>query len=188
MCCFKFLREKEMSLSDVTSGKDLPNDFNVVIEIPADSDPIKYEVDKETGVLCVDRFVGTGMRYPVNYGYIPQTIADDGDPVDVCVITPFPILAGAVIRCRPICVLEMEDEGGVDWKVLAVPVTKLCQRYADWKSVDDVPAEQLNQIRHFFEHYKDLEAGKWVKLKDWKSVEEAGKMILAGKAAYEAKA
>ena len=114
-----------MDMSKISAGKDLPHDFNVVIEIPAQSDPVKYEVDKESGALLVDRFIGTSMRYPANYGFIPQTLGDDGDPVDVCVITPFPLLAGSVIRCRPLGMLLMEDESGGDMKMLAVPVQKL---------------------------------------------------------------
>ena len=118
-----------MDMSKISAGKDLPHDFNVVIEIPAQSDPVKYEVDKESGALLVDRFIGTSMRYPANYGFIPQTLGDDGDPVDVCVITPFPLLAGSVIRCRPLGMLLMEDESGGDMKMLAVPVQKLTPRY-----------------------------------------------------------
>ena len=174
-----------MGLARVTAGRDLPRDFNVIVEIPANSDPIKYEVDKESGALFVDRFVGTAMHYPCNYGYIPQTIAADGDPVDVCVLTPFPLMTGTVIRCRAIAVLMMEDEGGGDWKILAVPVNKVCLRYSRWKSADDVPTDELDQIRHFFEHYKDLEPGKWVKVKGWQSAEEAERLIMEGVKAYE---
>ena len=174
-----------MGLARVTAGRDVPHDFNVIVEIPANSDPIKYEVDKESGALFVDRFVGTAMRYPCNYGYIPQTIADDGDPVDVCVLTPFALTAGTVIRCRPIAVLVMEDERGIDWNILAVPVNKVCMRYSTWKSADDVPADELDQIRHFFEHYKDLEPGKWVKVKGWKTAKDAEELIMAGAKAYE---
>ena len=174
-----------MGLARVTAGRDLPRDFNVIVEIPANSAPIKYEVDKESGALFVDRFVGTAMHYPCNYGYIPQTIADDGDPVDVCVLTPFPLMTGTGCRCRAVAVLVMEDEGGIDWKILAVPVSKVCLRYAKWKSADDVPADVLDQIRHFFEHYKDLEPGKWVKVKGWKSPEEAEKLIMEGVHGYE---
>lgn len=175
-----------MSYSDVSAGRDLPRDFNVVIEIPANADPIKYEVNKEAGLLFVDRFLGTSMRYPVNYGYVPQTLADDGDPADVCVITPFPLTPGCVIRCRPLGILEMEDEGGVDWKILAVPVPKLTPRYNEWKSYKDVPEDLLEQIRHFFEHYKDLEKGKWAKIKNWHDVEEAEKRLTQAADAYKA--
>ena len=127
-----------MDMSKISAGKDLPHTFNVVIEIPAQSDPVKYEVDKESGALLVDRFIGTSMRYPANYGFIPQTLGDDGDPVDVCVITPFPLLAGSVIRCRPLGMLLMEDESGGDMKMLAVPVQKLTPRYNKIQTIDDV--------------------------------------------------
>ncbi|MCF0253110.1 MAG: inorganic diphosphatase [Duodenibacillus sp.] len=175
-----------MGLSRVNAGRDVPNDFNVIVEIPANSAPIKYEVDKQSGALFVDRFVGTAMHYPCNYGYVPRTIADDGDPVDVCVITPFPLMTGTVIRCRPLAALIMEDEGGVDWKILAVPIAKVCGRYAAWRGAEDVPCDLLEQIRHFFEHYKDLEPGKWVKVKGWKSPGDAAALILEGARAYEA--
>lgn len=169
-----------MSLNNVPSGRDLPNDFNVIIEIPANSDPIKYEVDKESGAIFVDRFVGTAMFYPANYGYIPQTIAGDGDPVDVLVLTPFPLIPGVVVRSRAIGVLKMTDESGTDAKVLAVPVEKLLPAYANVKSTADVNELTLRQIQHFFEHYKDLEKGKWVKVEGWGTIEEAKKEILDG--------
>ena len=174
-----------MSLNNVPAGRDLPNDFNVIIEIPANGDPVKYEVDKESGAIFVDRFLGTAMHYPVNYGYIPQTLSDDGDPVDVLVITPFPLFPGAVVRCRVLGVLKMTDDGGVDAKLLAVPVEKLCPMYAHIQSLKDVPEHTLNQIKHFFEHYKDLEKGKWVKMDGWEDIESAKKEILAGAAAYK---
>lgn len=174
-----------MGLDRVQAGRDLPNDFNVIIEIPALADPIKYEVDKETGAIFVDRFIGTAMHYPCNYGYIPHTIADDGDPVDVLVITPFPLQAGVVVRCRPLGVLMMDDEAGGDSKLLAVPIPKALPRYNKWKSVDDAPEDLLHAIRHFFEHYKDLEEGKWVKVKGWEGPESAAREILAGVAAYQ---
>ncbi len=174
-----------MSLSNVPAGRDLPNDFNVIIEIPMNSDPIKYEVDKETGAIFVDRFIGTAMHYPCNYGYIPQTLADDGDPVDVLVITPFPLPTGVVIRCRTIGMLNMTDEAGVDAKLLAVPVDKLISLYSKWKSPEDVGEFHLNQIKHFFEHYKDLEKGKWVKVDGYADAEAAKAVITAGVAAYK---
>lgn len=174
-----------MGLKQVKAGRDLPNDFNVVIEIPAQSDPVKYEVDEETGALFVDRFIGTSMRYPANYGFIPETIGDDGDPVDVCVITPFPLLAGSVVRCRPLGMLLMEDEGGGDMKMLAVPVTKLTPRYSKVKTIEDVPEDLLGQIRHFFEHYKDLEPGKWAKVSGWTGPEDAAKIIMKGVAKFQ---
>lgn len=177
-----------MGLVRVPAGRDLPNDFNVIIEIPSHADPIKYEVDKETGAIFVDRFIGTAMHYPCNYGYVPQTIADDGDPVDVLVITPFPLQAGVVVRCRPLGVLKMEDESGGDAKLLAVPIPKTLPRYNKWESVADVPEDLLNAIRHFFEHYKDLEPGKWVKVMGWDGREAAAAEIMAGVKAYEAAA
>ncbi|HWZ47240.1 MAG TPA: inorganic diphosphatase [Herbaspirillum sp.] len=174
-----------MSLNNIPAGRDLPNDFNVIIEIPANGDPVKYEVDKASGAIFVDRFLGTAMHYPVNYGYIPQTLADDGDPVDVLVMTPFPLFPGSVVRCRVLGVLKMTDDGGIDAKLLAVPVEKLCPMYAHIQSYKDVPEYLLNQIKHFFEHYKDLEKGKWVKMEDWADAEEAKKEIMAGVAAYK---
>jgi len=139
-----------MGLDRVSSGKDLPNDFNVVIEIPAHGEPIKYEVDKATGAMFVDRFMSTAMHYPCNYGYVPHTLSDDGDPVDVLVITPIPLLTGVVVRCRPIGMLKMEDEAGVDAKVLAVPVDKLTNLYRAIESPRDLPESILHQISHFF--------------------------------------
>jgi inorganic pyrophosphatase len=149
-----------MSIHDVTAGKRVPDEFNVIIEIPMNADPVKYEVDKKSGALFVDRFMMTAMHYPANYGYIPHTIADDGDPVDVLVHTPFPLLPGVVLRCRAVGVLRMDDEAGGDAKLLAVPVDEICPLFVHWKSIDDVPEIRLKQIQHFFEHYKDLEAGK----------------------------
>lgn len=175
-----------MSLNSVPSGKDVPNDFNVIIEIPAHGEPIKYEVDKETGAMFVDRFMSTAMHYPCNYGYIPHTLSDDGDPVDVLVITPIPLLTGVVVRCRPVGMLKMQDEAGDDAKLLAVPVDKLTNLYRDIESPRDLPESILNQISHFFEHYKDLEAGKWVKVQGWVGAEEAKAEILAGVQRYQA--
>jgi len=175
-----------MSLNLVPSGNDLPYDINVIIEIPSHSDPIKYEVDKESGSLFVDRFMGTAMHYPCNYGYVPHTLSDDGDPVDVLVITPIPLMNGSVIRCRPIGVLKMTDEAGEDAKVLAVPVSKLTPLYDDVKSHEDIPKVTLNQIAHFFEHYKDLESGKWVKIEGWEGVEGAAKEITESVARFDA--
>ncbi len=167
-----------MNLDRVTSGKDVPNDINVIIEIPSHSDPVKYEVDKETGAMFVDRFMNTAMHYPCNYGYVPHSLSDDGDPVDVLVVTPIPLISGSVIRCRPVGVLKMTDEAGSDAKVLAVPVDKLCQMYKDVKSAEDLPAMLLAQIAHFFEHYKDLEAGKWVKVEGWEGPDAAKQEIM----------
>lgn len=167
-----------MSLMNISPGQDAPHDINVVIEIPVNSEPVKYEVDKETGALFVDRFMATAMYYPTNYGYVPQTLSEDGDPVDVLVITPTPLVSGAVIRCRPIGVLKMTDESGVDAKILAVPIPKLSSVYDKVQSPDDVSPQLLQTISHFFEHYKDLEVGKWVKVDGWYDVEEAKKEII----------
>ncbi len=175
-----------MSLHNVTPGDRAPDEFNVIIEIPMNADPIKYEVDKETGALFVDRFMGTAMHYPCNYGYIPHTLSSDGDPVDVLVITPFPLVVGVVVRCRPLGVLKMTDEAGGDEKLLAVPVDKVLPWYKHWQKVEDINPERLAQIQHFFEHYKDLEAGKWVKVDGWGGPEEAAKAITEGVARYGA--
>jgi len=168
-----------MSLDKVPSGKDVPENVNVIIEIPAHSDPVKYEVDKESGAVFVDRFMATAMFYPTNYGYVPHTLSEDGDPVDVLVVTPHPLISGSVIRVRPVAVLKMSDESGIDAKVLAVPVTKLTDRYEHINDVDDVPESLKNQISHFFEHYKDLEKGKWVKIEGWEGAEAAKAEIVA---------
>ncbi len=175
-----------MSISNVSAGDQLPGEFNVIIEIPMNADPIKYEVDKESGALFVDRFMMTAMHYPANYGYVPQTISDDDDPVDVLVHTPFPLLPGVVVRCRAIGLLRMEDEAGGDAKVLAVPTDDICPLFTHWRSIGDVPEMRLKQIQHFFEHYKDLEAGKWVRVIGWAGVEVAHQEILGGTARYSA--
>ena len=166
-----------MSLNNVGPGKSLPDDVNVIIEIPSYGDPIKYEVDKDTGAMFVDRFMSTAMQYPCNYGYIPQTLSDDGDPADVLVLAPFPLASGSVVRSRPIGVLEMDDEAGGDAKVLAVPVEKLTKYYNDVQNVDDVQNEVLDKITHFFEHYKDLESDKWVKIQGFENAAKARSMI-----------
>ncbi|MGQ9685720.1 MAG: inorganic diphosphatase [Thiobacillaceae bacterium] len=167
-----------MNLDRVSSGRDVPNDINVIIEIPAHSDPVKYEVDHETGALFVDRFMSTAMHYPCNYGYIPHTLSNDGDPCDVLVVTPIPLISGSVIRCRPVALLRMTDESGDDAKVLAVPVDKLSRRWAHAQGPEDMPADLLESIAHFFEHYKDLEEGKWVRVGGWEGAEAAKKEIL----------
>jgi len=177
-----------MSLDRVGSGRDLANDFNVIIEIPMHSDPIKYEVDKATGALFVDRFVSTAMHYPCNYGYVPNTVSGDGDPVDVLVITPFALMPGVVVRCRPIGLLKMSDEAGNDTKVLAVPIDKLPPLYRQIETVRDLPEMTLSQIEHFFAHYKDLEPGKWVKIEGWGDAAAARQEILDCVARYEAAA
>lgn len=175
-----------MSLDQVTPGSKVPDAFNVIIEISMHGEPIKYEVDKASGAIFVDRFMNTAMHYPTNYGYVPKTIAGDGDPVDVLVITPVPLPPGVVVPCRPLGILKMEDEGGVDGKVLAVPTDKILPLYSRWKSYEDLNPVRLKTIEHFFEHYKDLDPGKWVKVLGWGSVEEARQEILAGVAAYRA--
>ena len=149
----------------------MPIEFNVIIEIPSHYDPIKYEVDKETGALFVDRFMLTSMHYPCNYGYIPQTISDDGNPTDVLVITPFPVAMVAVVPSRPLGVLEMEDEAGKDSKILAVTINSILPIYKHWSTFEDIAPERLEQIKHFFQHYKDLEKGKWVKVFGWQGPE-----------------
>jgi inorganic pyrophosphatase len=173
-----------MNLDRVPSGRDLPNDFNVIIEIPMNGEPIKYELDKATGAMFVDRFMSTAMHYPCNYGYIPKTLSGDGDPVDVLVITPVPLAMGVVVRCRPVGVLKMTDEAGSDEKLLAVPVDKLCNLYRHIQTPRDLAEGRLAQIAHFFEHYKDLEVGKWVKLDGWHGPEEAKAEIMAGVKRY----
>lgn len=174
-----------MSFDKIPAGKDLPNDFNVIIEIPAEHDPVKYEVDKETGALWVDRFIGTGMRYPANYGYIPQTLAGDGDPVDALVITPFPLLAGAAVKCRAVGILKMTDEKGQDAKLVVVPVDKVCPMTANVKALSDVPEHLKARIQHFFEQYKALEKGKWVKIEGWGGIEDAHVEIMDGVKNYK---
>ena len=162
-----------MSYRDIEPGKDIPNDLNVVIEIAANALPVKYEVDKYSGALMVDRLMSTAMHYPCNYGYIPQTLCGDGDPADVLVVTPIPLQPGCIVRCRPLGVLKMEDEAGEDSKIVAVPISKITKHYDKVNSIDDLPEELLAKITHFFEHYKDLEKGKWVKVTGWADVKGA---------------
>jgi inorganic pyrophosphatase len=175
-----------MSLNAITAGQNVPNDFNVIIEIPMHAPPVKYEVDKASGALFVDRFMATAMFYPVNYGYIPQTLSEDGDPVDVLVVAPTPLISGSVIRCRTVGVLNMTDESGVDAKLLAVPVDKLSKLYRNVKTHEDLPEGLLQSISHFFEHYKDLEDGKWVKVEGWAGPDAARQEILESIKRYEA--
>ncbi|CDZ75914.1 Inorganic pyrophosphatase [Legionella massiliensis] len=175
-----------MSLMDVKSGRDVPNEINVIIEIPMNGAPVKYEVDKESGALFVDRFVSTAMFYPANYGYIPHTLSEDGDPVDVLVITPIPLISGAVIPCRVVGMLKMTDESGIDAKLLAVPTAKLSKLYDTVKTYEDLPRHQIMTLEHFFQHYKDLEEGKWVKLSGWEGPEAAKEEIVSSVARYEA--
>ena len=174
-----------MSLHNVTPGLKAPQEFNVIIEIPMNADPIKYEVDKESGAIFVDRFMSTAMHYPTNYGYVPKTISGDGDPVDVLVITPVPLIPGVVVTCRAIGILKMEDEAGMDGKVLAVPIDKILSLYTRWQKPDDLSPVRLKTIAHFFEHYKDLEDGKWVKILGWEGPESARQEIMDGIANYE---
>jgi inorganic pyrophosphatase len=174
-----------MGYSTIPAGKDLPNDIYVAIEIPANASPIKYEIDKEMDALLVDRFMAAPMFYPANYGYINNTLADDGDALDVLVITPYPVTPGSVIRARPVGVLKMSDEAGGDEKLLAVPHEKLSQLYNDIHDIDDVPQLLKDQIVHFFEHYKDLEKGKWVKVEGWENADAAREAIMKSAAAYK---
>ncbi len=173
-----------MSLDKVTAGKDAPNTFNVIIEIPMNADPVKYEVDKESGAIFVDRFMSTSMHYPTNYGYVPKTISGDGDPVDVLVITPVPLYPGVVVTCRPIGILRMEDEAGVDGKILAVPTDKILSIYTQWQKPEDLNPLRLKTIAHFFEHYKDLEVGKWVKVLGWDGPDAARQEVREGMENY----
>ena len=166
-----------MDLSIIPAGKNPPSDINVVIEVPMGSNPVKYELDKESGALFVDRFLTTAMHYPCNYGFIPHTLSGDGDPADVLVVSNLPVTPNAVIRARPIGVLLMEDESGQDEKILAVPVSKLDPYFDKIQSYKDLPEIFIKQIAHFFEHYKDLEKGKWVKILGWEGKEKAEQLI-----------
>jgi inorganic pyrophosphatase len=166
-----------MRIDAVPIGDNPPDEINVVVEVPVGGEPIKYEMNKEAGTMFVDRFLYTPMRYPGNYGFVPHTLSEDGDPIDVLVANQRPIMPGAVISCRPIGVLVMEDESGQDEKVLAVPVTRVTRRYEAIASYRDLPEITLEQIEHFFEHYKDLEPGKWVKVAPWAGPEDAKRLI-----------
>lgn len=174
-----------MSLMDIKSGRDVPNEINVIIEIPMRGEPVKYEVDKDSGALFVDRFMSTAMFYPTNYGYIPQTLSEDGDPVDVLVVTPIPLISGSVIRARVVGMLKMTDESGVDAKLLAVPVSKLSKMYDHVQTHDDLPASLLMSLEHFFQHYKDLEEGKWVKVDGWEGPDFARREIMESIARFK---
>jgi len=169
-----------MRIDAIAIGNNPPDDVNVIIEVPIGGEPIKYEMDKAAGTLVVDRFLHTPMRYPGNYGFVPHTLSEDGDPIDVLVANTRPIAPGAVINVRPVGVLKMQDEAGGDEKVIAVPVPKLTKRYEHVMNYTDMPEITLQQIRHFFEHYKDLEPGKWVKVLRWGGAEDAHKLILEG--------
>lgn len=174
-----------MSLMEINSGRDVPNEINVIIEIPMHGEPVKYEVDKKSGALFVDRFLTTAMYYPANYGYIPHTLSEDGDPVDVLVVTPIPLINGAVIRSRVVGMLKMTDESGVDAKLLAVPVNKLSTLYRSVETYQDLPQHLLLSIEHFFNHYKDLEEGKWVKVDGWDGPEAARREIMESIARFQ---
>ena len=174
-----------MGLDLVPAGRDVPNEINVVIEIPKDAEPIKYEVDKKTGAIFVDRVLSTPMRYPCNYGYVPHTLCGDGDPVDVLVLMPLPLIPGSVIRCRPVAMLSMTDEAGEDTKIVAAPAPKVFAHYDHINDLGDVAQHWKDRIGHFFEHYKDLEKGKWVKITGWHDAAAAKKEILDCIARYQ---
>ena len=177
-----------MRIEAIPIGNNPPDDVNVIVEVAIGGEPIKYELDKAAGTLYVDRFLHTPMRYPGNYGFVPHTLSNDGDPIDVLVANTRPIIAGAVINVRPIGVLKMEDDGGGDEKILAVPSPKLTKRYLHVKNYSDLPEITLEQIRHFFEHYKDLEPGKWVKVIGWGDADEARQFITEAIAREKARA
>ena len=174
-----------MGIKDIGCGRDIPTQVNVIIEIPMHGGPVKYEVDKETGALCVDRFMMTSMNYPANYGYIPATLSEDGDPTDVLVIAPAPLISGSVIQCRILGMLKMTDESGPDAKLIAVPISKLSKLYDEVKTYQDLPQDLLFSIEHFFSHYKDLEQGKWVEIKGWEGIEPAHNEILSSVERYK---
>ena len=165
-----------MNLDRVAAGKNLPDEINVIIEIPSNAAPVKYELDKDTGALFVDRFMNTAMFYPCNYGYVPQTLSGDGDPADVLVISPYPLVSGCVVECRPVGMLKMTDESGEDAKIIAVPTDKM---FDDIQDIGDVAQYELDRLSHFFEHYKDLEKNKWVKVEGWVGVAEAKAELVA---------
>ncbi len=166
-----------MRIEAISIGDNPPEDINVIIEVPVGGEPIKYEMDKEAGTMIVDRFLYTPMRYPGNYGFVPHTLSDDGDPIDVLVPNQRPIIPGAVMNCRPIGVLKMEDESGEDEKIIAVPSSHLTKRYIGIQDYSDLPDITTYQIEHFFEHYKDLETEKWVKIAGWGNADEAKRLI-----------
>lgn len=174
-----------MIIDNLSVGKDAPNNVNVIIEIPTNASPVKYEVDKDSGALMVDRFMSSPMFYPANYGFVPHTLADDGDPIDVLVVTPEPLVHGCVIAARPVGVLIMSDEGGGDVKIIAVPAGKLSREYDHIQNYTDLPALLVEQIEHFFEHYKRLEKDKWVKIDEWADADVAKKAIMESIEAYK---
>ncbi len=174
-----------MQPRSIQAGRNLPDDCNVVIEVPMYAPAIKYEIDDASGALFVDRFMSTAMHYPCNYGYVPRTLCGDGDPLDVLVLAPVPVLSGSVVRCRPVALLRMEDEAGEDAKMLAVPVSSTCRIYDSMRTLDNVPSAVLQQIEHFFAHYKDLEPGKFVKLLGWTGVDEAREEVMRSVRTFE---
>ncbi len=167
-----------MNINAIAIGKNPPDDINVIIEVPIGGEPIKYEFDKDSNALFVDRFLYTPMRYPGNYGFVPHTLCGDGDPLDVMVMNSRPIIPGGIIRCRPIGVLLMEDDGGRDEKLIAVPVSKLTTAYDHVKDVSDLPEIEVKKVEHFFTHYKDLEPGKWARIEGVKGIEAARQVVL----------
>ncbi len=169
-----------MNVEKISIGKDAPNQVNVIIEVPMNADPVKYEMDKDSGAIFVDRFIATPMYYPCNYGFVPHTLSDDGDPCDVLVVSDFPVAPGSVISAKPVGVLIMEDEKGMDEKIIAVPGKKLNSQFESAESIDDLPPSLIAKIKHFFEHYKDLEKGKWVKVTGFEGAEKARQLIKEG--------
>ena len=169
-----------MRIDAIPAGNNPPEDINVIIEVPVGGEPIKYEMDKESGALFLDRYLYTSMRYPGNYGFVPHTLSDDGDPIDVLVASTRALFPGAVVNCRPIGALMMTDEAGGDEKIIAVPSTKLTRRYENVVNYSDLPRITLEQIEHFFAHYKDLEGEKWVKVDGWVDAEAARKLVADG--------
>jgi len=176
-----------MRIDQIPVGKNVPDDVNVIVEVPTGGEPIKYEMDKASGALVVDRFLYTSMRYPGNYGFVPHTLSGDGDPVDVLIVNSRAIAPGAVISVRPVGVLLMEDNAGPDEKIIAVPSAHLTKRYDNVLTAADLPEITLKQVEHFFSHYKDLEPGKWVKIIRWGDAAEAKKLVLEGVERYGAK-
>ncbi|WP_017233139.1 MULTISPECIES: inorganic diphosphatase [unclassified Pandoraea] len=174
-----------MDFNNISAGANVPDDFNAIIEIPADGLPVKYEADKALNLFRVDRFLSTSMRYPANYGFVPSTLSKDGDPVDVLVVAPYPITTGALVRCRPIGLMKMTDEAGEDAKVVAVPIDKICATSVGIDSLTDLGDALLRRIEHFFTNYKSLEPGKWVRFEGWGDIDAARKELIDAKAAFE---
>ncbi|AJF00194.1 MULTISPECIES: inorganic diphosphatase [Pandoraea] len=174
-----------MDFNSIPAGTSIPDDFNAIIEIPADASPVKYEADKGLNLFRVDRFLSTSMRYPANYGFVPSTLSRDGDPVDVLVVAPYPIQTGALVRCRPIGLMKMTDEAGEDAKVIAVPIDKICAASVGIEVLPDLGEALLSRIEHFFKHYKSLEPGKWVRFEGWGDIDAARKELLEAQAAFK---